>query len=313
MIKRSQQFAGRTRRVTAFSLVVAVSCVTSESRGEPARGDAEFTYHQRLIFVSGRVNDKVDVLCLLDTGANVSAIDRQLARRLGLRKIRDSQVVGSAGVVAAENVAVESLEVLGARVGPLEPTSRDIVHGMTPDGRRLDFIIGYDFLKSLVVSIDFERRQLKFTRQSPICESWIPLNLKESIPRLSATINDAFETELRIDTGAGIFETDDVYINMTQSDRDGLAKLGPALKPVSYLSGTGSGGQVRLPVLQLKRLQLGASRVERPFAIIQPEQGYFARPDAVGFVSNNLLEKFGHVVIDYPRSRLGLKCECGDR
>jgi hypothetical protein len=34
------------------------------------------------------------------------------------------------------------------------------------------------------------------------------------------------------------------------------------------------------------------------FVIVQPEVGYFARPDALGFVSNSFLEKLGRVTLD---------------
>ena len=76
MTKRYEEYACRMLRVTAFSLIVTASYVAAGHRSEPARGDAKFTYHQRLVFVTGHIKDKVDVLCLLDTGANVSAIDR---------------------------------------------------------------------------------------------------------------------------------------------------------------------------------------------------------------------------------------------
>jgi hypothetical protein len=44
--------------------------------------------------------------------------------------------------------------------------------------------------------------------------------------------------------------------------------------------------------------------LDSPWIIVQPRQGYFARRDALGFVSNNLLEKFEAVVLDGPHSCL---------
>ena len=54
----------------------------------------------------------------------------------------------------------------------------------------------------------------------------------------------------------------------------------------------------------MEEVRIGAMEVERPWVIVQPRLGYFASPDAVGFVSNNLLKKYKRVAVDYIRNIL---------
>ncbi len=53
-------------------------------------------------------------------------------------------------------------------------------------------------------------------------------------------------------------------------------------------------------------VRLGPIELKKSYLIVQPATGYFARPDAVGFCGNNLLEKFGRVVIDMPGKKIWL-------
>jgi len=117
----------------------------------------------------------------------------------------------------------------------------------------------------------------------------------------------AEELHLRLDTGASLFESEDVYVNVTERVWEELRRLDPSLAPSQYFTGTGTGGEVRLPVARIGSLSVGERTLARPWVIVQPAQGYFARPDAVGFVGNNFLEKFGRVTIDYPGRRLALE------
>jgi hypothetical protein len=72
------------------------------------------------------------------------------------------------------------------------------------------------------------------------------------------------------------------------------------------LGGSGTGGQLSLPVHLGNRLEIGDLVWEEPRLIVQPLQGYFARPDAVGFVGNALFWSQGMIIIDYPGHRLVL-------
>ena len=77
-------------------------------------------------------------------------------------------------------------------------------------------------------------------------------------------------------------------------------------KPLAVWSATGTGGAtLSLPVHRLQSLRLGERLVERPFAIVQPKVGCFARPDAVGFLGNAVLDKLDPF-FDYAQGRFGV-------
>jgi predicted aspartyl protease len=275
---------------------------------DPPKADTErFTYAHGLVFVDGRIGTR-DVLCLVDTGASVSAIDTAVANELGLEALGVTEVLGSAGTESATIVKLDSLSLGSQTVENLQPTSRDIHHNATPRGERLDVIVGYDFLRGFATLVDFEKQDVRFATDAPARCKWIDMDLGDRIPRVAVTIDGAHETWLRIDTGASLFTTSDVYVNLTQSDLDALRKFDADLQPQGSLSASGVGGEIILSVFHLEELQIGGIRVARPRAIIQPKQGYFALPNAVGFLGNNLLEKHGPIALDYRRSRLGVHC-----
>lgn len=56
--------------------------------------------------------------------------------------------------------------------------------------------------------------------------------------------------------------------------------------------------------LNLKTVKTDTVEGSAGFIIVQPQQGYFARTDAVGFFGNNLLEKFKKVTIDFLEKKM---------
>ena len=272
-------------------------------------GRVPASYEHGLIYLEMRVNGRPGVLFLLDTGASASAIDLAAAERLGLSIRGSAQVEGTAGTIEVQMAEVASLAAGEAEVRDLVFPAYDLGGLLAPAGRRVEGILGFDFLRHFAVEIDFERGQVTFAtgdasgveRPGAVV---VPFRLDNGIPRFAATLGDGVETQLRLDTGASLFETDDIYLNIPQRDWARLRAANPSLEPERHFTGSGVGGEVRLPVARIEGLAIGPIRREHAYVIVQPQQGYFARPDAVGFVSNNLLEKFGPVTIDYPRRTL---------
>jgi hypothetical protein len=108
----------------------------------------------RPIMVTARVNGQGSVVLMLDTGADATLISP--AALLGLRvSYRDApriQMRGVTGSASAYVVTLESLEVGGARVGPLRVISHE-----SETGRRAQGLLGRDFLNHFRVTIDNAR------------------------------------------------------------------------------------------------------------------------------------------------------------
>ena len=121
------------------------------SAARPGTGRVKFTPGEP-IMVSARINDRDPVQLLVDTGAARTVINPSVLSALGVSydnamKGSLKGVTGDAQVVA---VRVESIEVSGARYGPLVVISHD--PGFGPGHG--DGLLGRDFLDNFTVTID---------------------------------------------------------------------------------------------------------------------------------------------------------------
>lgn len=259
-----------------------------------------FEYYQRLIFFKVKVNNADSLLFLFDTGANASAIDEKTANRLKLQTVKIDTVEGTAGIIIVPSVKAKSISVGNSLVKNIRMTKYDLSGSLVPPNQHSSGILGTDFLKYFVVTIDFQNRQISFSKTIPDKLSVpIPFELNNGIPRIKSSINDSIATFFRYDSGSSLFETNDIYINTTTSVFEKLQKSDNPLKPVAHLSASGVGGNIEIPVYKINSVLLDRIEVKQPYLIIQPKQGYFARPDAVGFFGNNLFEKFKKITIDF--------------
>lgn len=259
-----------------------------------------FEYYQRLIFIKVTVNNTDSLLFLFDTGANASAIDEKTANLLKVKTHKVDSVEGTAGTIIVPYVKAKSLSIGNCIAKNLMITKYDLSSSLAPPNQHLDGILGTDFLKHFVISIDFTRNKITISKKVvDNLPGFIPFELENGIPRIKATINNNVSTYFRYDSGSSLFDTKDIYLNITKTIFDQLALADTALNPVAFLSATGIGGSIEVPVYKINSVSLTTIGIPNPFIIVQPRQGYFARPDAVGFFGNNLFEKFQKVTIDF--------------
>ncbi|MCB1024621.1 MAG: aspartyl protease family protein [Acidobacteria bacterium] len=267
----------------------------------------EIIYHQRLIFAELVVNECDKAVFLIDTGAIKSAIDIKSAERLRLIIAGESRVEGSAGEIDVKNARLNTLSLGSASVSNLEVSAYDLSGVLAPPEKKVDGILGYDFLRYFSVEIDYKKQKImlrKIPKKKLDFQTAVPFNLDNNIPRIKGILNGNVKADFRLDTGASLFETDDVYLNTTEGVWDQLKRSDPTLKPETYFTGSGVGGSVKLPVAKIKSLSIGRVTNRKVYVIVQPKAGYFARKDAVGFISNNFLEKYSPVTIDYKTKRI---------
>jgi len=253
------------------------------------------------------VREGEPLLALVDTGANASAIDPR--RAAGLAVVARGDVLGTTGTLRAESVALEGLRLGELELPRLVATRRDLGGLLAPEGRRAEMILGSDALLGRALTLDFVHDRLALGPSAPPragapAPGEVALRLDEGIPTVPATLA-GLELDLRIDSGASLFASPDVYVNVPQRVWAELRGRDPALAPSSSLRGTGAAGApVDLPVARLGPARIGPLALEKVHVIVQPEAGYFARPDAKGFVGVNWLEKSGTVTLDYGAGRL---------
>jgi predicted aspartyl protease len=112
-------------------------------------GQIRFTPGQAIL-VNARINDSGSVKLLLDTGASVTTINPRLLAQLGVSS-RDAvrgSIRGVTGQADTLFVVVNSIDVNGAKTGPIRVVAHDVDRGQS------DGLLGRDYLDRFQVSID---------------------------------------------------------------------------------------------------------------------------------------------------------------
>jgi hypothetical protein len=102
------------------------------------------------IMVSARINDAGSVQLMLDTGASRTVISPNALTALGVshRDAHRGKIRGVTGEAEVLAVRVDSIDISGARHGPLMVVSHDTGFG------RGDGLLGRDFLDQFLLTID---------------------------------------------------------------------------------------------------------------------------------------------------------------
>jgi hypothetical protein len=213
--------------------------------------------------------------------------------------------MGTTGSFEVEMVELEGLRLGSTDLPTLRATRRDLSGLLAPKGGRVEMILGSDALVGLAVTIDFRGSTIELSGRSPKdAAKSVSMELDNGIPMIEAAVGGV-EMWLRIDTGASLFETSDVYVNVPNGTWEAVRARNPELKPSSHLRGTGANGEaVTLPVVAVKGARIGPADLGSVFLIVQPDVGYFADPGAKGFVGVNFLGKLGRITLDYRAQRL---------
>ncbi len=127
-----------------------------------------FELIQNRPFVKVMINGKGPFRFVIDTGASLSVISDQAARRLGLRVVARggmARAVGGSGSFPISYGLLDSIEIGTAKVETV-PVYIRTVHSApeVPENERADGYIGLSVLASYLISIDYQNRVLKLDR-----------------------------------------------------------------------------------------------------------------------------------------------------
>lgn len=272
-----------------------------------AQKPLSFIYHQSLIFVKVKVNEKKDLLFLMDTGANISSIDNATAQLLKLPILKDGDsVVGTAGKEPIRLCKTKTLQLGGTIIKNMNIHSRDLTRVMTPGYQKLNGILGTDFLKQYVITIDYGKKTLLLSKAKPKVgrEKIVHFDMTTGIPRFEARFNDTLTSHIYYNSGVSLNPSRDIYVNVSHKQWSTLKSHDKFLTSYTTMEGDGVGGRVKLPVVKISTLLLNGLEVQKPNIIIQPREGYLLSDNSIGFFGNNLLEKYRKVTVDFPSGRI---------
>ncbi|MBI4409529.1 MAG: clan AA aspartic protease [Gemmatimonadetes bacterium] len=165
----------RRRPRCRLALPIALALAGSGCRGpgevrvevppDSAAGEVRFTLAGptgAALVVPVHVNGAGPYDFVFDTGATLTCIDQQLARKLGLR---DGELAPRLGFALGGAGRVQVVQVDSLRIGRVQAFELDACIMDLPEvealGLRVQGLVGLNFMKPFRVHIDFERRLLR--------------------------------------------------------------------------------------------------------------------------------------------------------
>jgi hypothetical protein len=268
-------------------------------------------------FVQVRVNGSDPQWFVLDTGCRVgSLIARSCAERLGLRLGDVSDISIGAGQGVKVGFTTTHDVTLGVGGDTLSAPLMGVIpmdHVVRYEGRRLDGLLGEDFMRRHVVEIDYARRRIRLYEPASYVYKGatppIPITFDGGLvvaqARMAPPGQAPIDAPLVIDTGV---RTTVVWYHPFVVEHHLLATQ-PHV--VTGTIGGGAGGETRGDVGRLDSLRIGPFLFTSPTAVFSRDTtGVFAGRDVAGIVGGELLRRF-KVTFDYTHQRLMLEPYAG--
>jgi len=264
----------------------------------------EFEFNEIVLQV--RVNDLAPVKFMFDTGAGISVLSARKAAELGLKQVDTVNATGVGGQLKGSLTTGVSLSVPGVKVIKQRLALLPLDFPFC-EGRDIEGVIGYDFIKEFVVEINYDARTIslfdplsyRYTGPGEV----LPLIIKGT-PRVRALIalpgKPPVEGLFEIDTGSdGSLTVNSPFVSRHQL----LAALQTQVANIERgLAGESSRIDARLGQLQLGRFTVAAPIV----GFSTDTKGSMAAEDNDGPIGNEIMQRF-KVIIDYSRQRMMLE------
>jgi hypothetical protein len=308
-------------------IVIAMSlCLSALSAGGSFAGAQSWSRDRSGVFreipfdiasnkpwVPVQVNGSGPQSFILDTGSRSSSvIGRECADRLHLPlgDLTQRSIGGGQGVrVGFTSTPNAILEIAGDTLSSPAMPVFELAHVMPYEGRRLDGLLGEDFMRRHVVQIDYQKKLLRIYepdsyhytgRSAPI-----PITLDTGLATAEAEVTlpgrGTLPCRLVIDTGV---RTTLIWYHPFVVAHDLVAALP---RVITGTIGGGAGGETKGDVGRIDRLRIGDLVLERPTTVFSRDTtGVFASASESGIVGGELLRRC-RVTFDYPHSRLMLE------
>jgi len=256
------------------------------------------------IYVEASINHKPPQEFVFDTGAT-DVLDVGAAKRFDIPvqgalpgggfgdKIEDF------GFAKVKSVSLGGLTLPDQVFGTMNSSGWIAVEGANSAG-----LLGYEFVKRAVLSIDYARRTLTFIKQTafqpPQGATAIPFTFSEHVPMVSGAL-DGFPGEFEIDTGSRGALT----LMAPFASAHGLIDKYHATHSATV--GYGVGGPSKALLARGGTLTLGSVTIDAPVAEITTDKGGAAEAArTAGNIGGDLLKRFT-LTLDYAHQTLWLQ------
>ena len=256
------------------------------------------------IYVEASINGGTPLSFVFDTGAT-DILDMSAAKKLGITV--EGALPGGGfgdkieafGFAKVKSVSLGGLMLPDQVFGAVGQTGWVAVEGADSAG-----LLGYEFVKRAVLSIDYARRTMTFTKQGafhpPQGAVAIPFTFSAHIPMVAGTL-DGFAGEFEIDTGSRGALT----VMAPFAAAHGLVDKYQAKRSATV--GYGIGGPSKALLARAGKLTIGAVTIGAPVAeIVTDKAGAAEFSRTAGNIGGDLLKRFT-VTLDYAHRTLWLQ------
>ncbi|MEP6904252.1 MAG: aspartyl protease family protein [Actinomycetota bacterium] len=269
-----------------------------------------FELFENNILIQFRINNSQPVWCIFDTGASINVLDKNLAAQLGL--VNNGTANLNAGGGAVEGTVVENAAVSLPGVEAFQQRIALVSLDILPPyfGRRVQGIIGTDFIKNFVVVIDHAGQTLTFYNYKIYNLSKDPQAIAikniDNVPYTEIELlldgNKTIAADFELDTGS----SRSLQINRPFANKNKILDTLPKLKTAEGIGGAGVGGDTSFIDARINALRIGRYKFKNPIiSISQDTEGTGAGQDA-GLIGTEIFRRFT-VVLDYESQKILLK------
>jgi hypothetical protein len=286
------------RRNLWLPFLFALSAAAIAQGSEKAEFTVPIDVSTGYIFLDAKVNGE-PLRMVFDTGASLSCITPETAERLGIKAQSTIQARGAGSkTIPAGMATVESIEVAGAKVENTPIIILDLPKVLQCDG-----IVGFNFYREFVSTVDYERSTMTFSRPSafspPEGASVLPMLVSGNHLHAEVSIGDA-KGWCTVDTGNG----GGLVLFKKFLDDNGLREKHTLRWPT--MTGMGVGGAVRGELLYLSGIKLGDFALPKIATDFTAQtEGAFATSTLAGNFGYDVLRRF-KVSFDVPGRRMVL-------
>jgi len=246
------------------------------------------------------INGKGPFRLIFDSGAGVNALNPTIARQLGLRVEGPSQIILGAG---SGSLTEQAANVALVRIGDLALHDQKFYIMPMPWGDRSGPVgaVGYELMRRLVVTVDYEREQLAFNLPQPFTYSGHGVKVQIE-PMLTP-----FEIEVRgsVNGASGVFciDTGDEASLSLEQRFVGQYNLVKQLSPRYHgYAGSGIGGAMPAAYYgRVETLRIGEAEVNHVIAFLFDRQAISA--ENAGNIGSRVLRQF-NITFDVPHGVL---------
>jgi hypothetical protein len=260
-----------------------------------------------LIFVDVMVNGTTPMSFVVDSGAESTVLNSSRLGTLGLVETGTFAAGAGGGDVTVGYVPHVTYAIGDAVVRdqivstiPLDPLE-------APLGRKIDGIIGYDFLSRFVVEIDYAHKRLRLRDRASYHHAPgtpVPLTLEDSTPYVDASVEvpgvQPVPGHFVLDTGCLC----EVTLFAPFIDEHHLLDAVPDARVTGFSAG--AGGETHQVSAPITSLRIGDKTVDKPTADFgRDTTGATADPESAGLIGAIVWRRFV-LTLDYKRKQAWL-------